>query len=95
MSRTQSRREITSFHSRTVQFNDTFGLYPNGKPCFVCGRILRDAVDEPTLFTRVAAGIVFFHSTCAVELGERLVQEGTRAELESAEGPHTDLQGLH
>jgi hypothetical protein len=61
----------------------------------VCGRILRDAADEHTRFTRVAAGIVFFHPTCAVELGERLVREGRRADQEGAEDLPADLQGFH
>jgi hypothetical protein len=76
MSRAPSRRQILTSQSRTVQFNDRFGLYPNGKPCFLCGRTLRGAADEQSIFARVATGIVFLHGRCAVELGERLVRAG-------------------
>jgi hypothetical protein len=57
-----------------------FGLYPNGKSCLLCGRILRDAADEHTIYTRLASGIVFLHPACAVTLGRRLFDEGLHAD---------------
>jgi hypothetical protein len=82
MSRTPSRRQIPSADNRTAQFHDHFGLYPNGKPCFSCGKTLRDAADEPSVYTWVAGGVIFLHARCAVKLGEQLVASGARATAE-------------
>ncbi len=79
--RAPSRRAIRSAESRAVKQNEHFGLYPNGKPCFYCGLILRDAADEHTVYTRVAAGVIFLHPECARELGRRLATVATRADL--------------
>jgi hypothetical protein len=67
---------------RTAQFNDRYGLYPNGKPCLLCGDVLRDAADDPSLYTRVAGGVIFLHARCAVALGEQLTREGEKVAAE-------------
>ena len=82
MDRAPSRRQIRSATSRGVAQSEHFGLYPNGKRCFHCGRILRDAADEHTVYTRVASGLIFLHPACAVELGDRLARSGRRAAQE-------------
>jgi hypothetical protein len=76
---------MPSADNRTAQFHDHFGLYPNGKPCFSCGKTLRDAADEPSVYTWVAGGVIFLHPECAVRFGERLAQRG-RQVTPDAEG---------
>ncbi len=83
MSRAPSRRNIISADHRGVEQCEHFGLYPNGKPCFSCGRILRDAADEHSIYTRVASGLIFLHPWCAAELGKRLVNEAALADAEA------------
>jgi hypothetical protein len=85
MGRAPSRRQTPGTHYRGVDQCEHFGLYPNGKRCHGCGAVLRDAADEHTIFIRVTTGIVFLHPRCAVELGRRLVREGTRALAEPDE----------
>jgi hypothetical protein len=89
MTRTPSRRQIPSSENRTVQFNDKFGLYPNGKRCCLCGLVLRDAADEPSIYARLSCRIIFLHARCAVTLGEQLAREGARvaAEVATADEP--------
>jgi hypothetical protein len=84
--RAPSRRQIARAESRSVEHAERLGLYPNGKRCVYCGHALRDAADEHSIYTLVASGIVFLHPHCAVELGQRLVNEGTHAaDVEPAE----------
>jgi hypothetical protein len=76
-----------------VAHSEHLDLYPNGKACHLCGRTLRDAADEHTLFTRVSSGIVFLHPRCAVELGEQLLREASRADLECVEELLVEVPG--
>lgn len=85
MDRTPSRRQIPTAQSRTVQFHDKFGLFPNGKRCCLCGLVLRDAADEPSLYVRLSCRVIFLHAGCEVRLGEQLAREGARVAAERAE----------
>ena len=85
MGKAPSRREIPGTRYRGVDQCEHFGLYPNGKRCHVCGRLLGDAADEHSIFTRVSSGVVFLHPHCALAMGARLLEEGMRGVIELEE----------
>jgi hypothetical protein len=68
------------FQRAGIQVLRRFGFFPNGKRGCLCGRVLRDAADEPSLYVRLSCRVVFLHAPCAVRLGEKLMREGRAAE---------------
>lgn len=65
-----------------VRVNEQLGSYPNGRRCFYCGEVLRDANDERTVYWRSEEDerAIFFHPRCAQTLGGHLIKDGILAE---------------
>lgn len=62
--------------SEDPEVANAFDLYPNGKHCFSCGAILRDAADEHSVYWHGAGITIFFHNTCAISIGGQLIKDG-------------------
>jgi len=59
------------------EIGDAFGLYPNGRRCFLCAQVMRDAADEHSVYwSGGEVGSIFLHARCAIDFGCHLIKDG-------------------
>jgi hypothetical protein len=54
-----------------------FNLCGNGKPCFFCGGVLRDVIEDHTMYWMGRSGeTIYLHPQCAIDFATHLIKDG-------------------